>query len=73
MYYAFLYAIRYVDGEASTGVNQIYVYIPDNEVHGGNMGPTWDLSAPDGPHVGFMNLAIRDDEDEREHIGDEEM
>ena len=24
-----------------------------------NMGPTWVLSAPDGPHVGAMNLAIR--------------
>ena len=23
------------------------------------MGPTWGLSAPDGPHVGPMNLAIR--------------
>ena len=22
--------------------------------------PTWDLSVPDGPHVGSMNLAIRD-------------
>ena len=34
--------------------------IPDNKVHGANMGPTWVLSAPDGPHVGPMNLAIRD-------------
>ena len=25
-----------------------------------NMGPTWVLSAPDGPHVGPMNLAIRE-------------
>ena len=24
------------------------------------MGPTWGLSAPNGPHVGHMNLAIRD-------------
>ena len=24
-----------------------------------NMGSTWVLSAPDGPHVGPMNLAIR--------------
>ena len=23
------------------------------------MGPTWVLSAPDGPHIGPMNLAIR--------------
>ena len=32
---------------------------PDYKVHGTNMGPTWVLSAPDGPHVGPMNLAIR--------------
>ena len=32
---------------------------PDNKVHGTIMGPTWALSAPDGPHVGPMNLAIR--------------
>ena len=29
---------------------------PDSKVHGANMGPTWVLSAPDGPHVGPMNL-----------------
>ena len=23
------------------------------------MGPTWVLSAPDGPHVDLMNFAIR--------------
>ena len=34
-------------------------YYPDSKVHGANMGPTWVLSAPDGPHVGPMNLAIR--------------
>ena len=32
---------------------------PDSKVHGANMGPTWVLSAPDGPHVGSMILAIR--------------
>ena len=32
---------------------------PDNKVHGAYLGPTWVLSAPDGPHVGPMNLAIR--------------
>ena len=31
----------------------------DSKVRGANMGPTWVLSAPDGPHVGPMNLAIR--------------
>ena len=31
---------------------------PDSKVQGANMGPIWVLSAPDGPHVGPMNLAI---------------
>ena len=31
-----------------------------NKVHRANMGPTWVLSAPDGPHVCPKNLAIRD-------------
>ena len=31
---------------------------PDSKVHAANIGPTWVLSAPDGPHVGPMNLAI---------------
>ena len=34
-------------------------YNADSKVHGANMRPTWLLSAPDGPHVGPMNLAIR--------------
>ena len=31
---------------------------PEKKVHGANMGPTWVLSVPDGPHVGPMNVAI---------------
>ena len=31
----------------------------DQMDHGANMGPIWVLSAPDGTHVGPMNLAIR--------------
>ena len=31
---------------------------PDSKIHEANMDPTWVLSAPDGPHVGPMNLAI---------------
>ena len=31
---------------------------PDSKVHGANMGPTWVLSALDGPHAGPMNSAI---------------
>ena len=32
---------------------------PDSKVYGANMGPTWVLSFPGGPHVGPMNLTIR--------------
>ena len=32
----------------------------DCKVHGANMGPSWVLPAPDGPHVGPMKLAIRE-------------
>ena len=34
--------------------------IPDSKGHEANMEPTWVLSAPDGPHVGPRDLAIRD-------------
>ena len=33
---------------------------PHNKIHVDNMGPTRVLSAPDWPHVGPINLAIRD-------------
>ena len=33
---------------------------PDSKVHGANMGPAWILSAPDGPHIGPMSLALRE-------------
>ena len=32
---------------------------PDSKVHVTHLGPTWVLSAPVGPHVVPMNLAIR--------------
>ena len=43
--------------------------VPDSKVHGGNMGPTWVLSAPDGPMLvpwtllsGVVNNSVfRDD------------
>ena len=31
---------------------------PDSKFHGANMGPTWVLSAPDGPNVVPVNFAI---------------
>ena len=45
-------------------VNGLFIHnetVPDSKVHVTNMGPTWVLLAPDWPHVGPMNLAIRDD------------
>ena len=33
---------------------------PDSKVHAAHMGPTWVLSAPGGPHVGPVNLAVRE-------------
>ena len=42
-------------------MNKICSYIPDSKVHGANMGPIWGRQDPGGPHVGPMNLAIRDD------------
>ena len=41
-----------------------YAYIchfPDSKFHGANMGPTWVLLAPGGPHVGNLNLVMRVD------------
>ena len=32
---------------------------PDSKDHEANMGPTRVLSAPGGPHIGPMNLAVR--------------
>ena len=31
---------------------------PDSNIHGANIGPTWDRQDPGGPHVGPMNFAI---------------
>ena len=39
------------------GTNDL-IDLPDSKVHGANMGPTWVLLAPDGPHIGPM-LPIR--------------
>ena len=41
-----------VDGNDGNLDGKLY---PDSNVHGANMGPTWVLSAPDGPRVGPMN------------------
>ena len=41
--------------------NRLQYISPDSKVHGANMGRTWVLSAPDGPYVGPMNLAIKEE------------
>ena len=41
-----------------SGITVLDDGLPDSKVHGANMGPTWVLSSPGGPHVGPMNLAI---------------
>ena len=38
----------------------ISIITTDSKIHGANMGPTWVLSSPSGPHVGPMNLAVWD-------------
>ena len=53
-----LHDIRQTDRQTYTRTYMECLY-PDSKVHGANMGPTWVLSAPDGPHVGPMNLAMR--------------
>ena len=35
---------------------QMGIHIPDSKVHGANMGPTWVLSAPDGPMLAPWTL-----------------
>ena len=40
-------------------ISAVQTVFPDSKFHGASMGPTWVLSAPDGPHVGPMNPAIR--------------
>ena len=38
--------------------NTVIHIVPDNKIHGANMGPTSGRQDPGGPHVGPMNLAI---------------
>ena len=49
--------VGYQFGRPSNGHQKGHT-LPDNKVHGANMGPAWVLLVPDGPHVDPMNLAI---------------
>ena len=37
---------------------QMFMQYTASMIHGANMGPTWVLPVPGGPHVGHMKLAI---------------
>ena len=52
--------ISWAPTQHDPGRNDDFVDIPDSNVSGASMGPTWVLSAPDGPHVCPMDFAIRD-------------
>ena len=64
-----LFLVLDVSGTTSQSTCQTHTYrtwsrssqisYPESKIYGANMGPTWVLSAPDGLHVGPMNLAIR--------------
>ena len=43
---------------ARNGVVNLSNNFPDSKAHGTNLGPTWVLSASDGPHVGPMNFPM---------------
>ena len=63
LFHCFCIYRQYVESGVMQYIPRALVYAmfcgyPDSKVHGANMGSTWVLSAPDGPHVGPMNLAI---------------
>ena len=59
IYHSFLLTPTSVLSVSPSGFSK-YTDIPDSKAHGTIMEPAWALSAPDGPHIGPMNLAIRD-------------
>ena len=46
----YIYVLRRLEAEWWPTFGPVYVRYPESKVHGANMGPTWILSAPDGPH-----------------------
>ena len=45
---------------SNTTRKNILISVSGISVHGANMGPTWVLFAPAGPHVGPMSIAVRE-------------
>ena len=60
IYFAFVGNACRDEPKKTRYIQRHVIRIPDSKVRGAHMGPTWVLSAPDGRHVGPMNLAIRD-------------
>ena len=58
MYQLFLLEFAVI-GNGNILITSFY-YIQDGKGHGANMESTWVLSAPAGPHIGPINLAVRD-------------
>ena len=54
------HAKAWITGRAVLAETDKIENVPDSKVRVANMGPTWILSAPGGPHVGPMNLVIMD-------------
>ena len=54
------YSLYFLEAHSYTAAYMLNQYNPDSKVHGANMGAIWVLSAPDGPHDGPMNIAIRE-------------
>ena len=55
-----IYMLEVDTASGYLGILGQWMGIPNNKVHGGNMGPIWGRQGPGGAHVGPMNLAIWD-------------
>ena len=61
IFFLFMEVFNYTLWVYFCGWNYVILWrtYPDSKVDGANMGPTWVLSSPGGPHVGPINLAVR--------------
>ena len=48
------------DGSLGQRTRNLKQFIPDSNIHGANVGPTWGRQDPGGPHVGHRNIATWD-------------
>ena len=59
MFFCIYVRAQHVDVEYEFHLMLLTGKFPDSKIHGANMGPTWVLSAPGGPHVRPINLVIK--------------